>query len=102
MIYYIVVDPENRFRNVAIRTVIVRDTTSPIIVFNEDTTINKSSVNSYNPLSDVTTIDNSNGNVTLNYTGTIEANEGSYIITYTAADESGNTTTKKRLIKVVN
>lgn len=100
MLYYIVVDPENNLKNTAIRTVIIRDTTSPIIIFDEDRTISLSNVSTYNPLGDVTLYDNSNDNVTLTYTGTIGNAVGNYIITYTATDKSGNSTTKKRIIKV--
>lgn len=100
MLYYIVVDPENNLKNTAIRTVIIRDTTSPIIIFDENRTISLSNVSTYNPLGDVTLYDNSNDNVTLTYTGTIGNAVGNYIITYTATDKSGNSTTKKRIIKV--
>ena len=102
MIYYIVVDPENGLRNVAVRTVIIRDTTVPDIIFNENTTLTVSNASSYNPLSDVTVIDNSGENITPTYTGTVESRVGSYIITYVARDSSGNTVTKKRIIKVTN
>ena len=102
MIYYIVVDPENGLRNVAVRTVIIRDTTVPDIIFNENTTLTVSNASSYNPLSDVTVIDNSGENITPTYTGTVESSVGSYIITYVARDSSGNTVTKKRIIKVTN
>lgn len=102
MIYYIVVDPENGLRNVAVRTVIIRDTTVPDIIFNENTTLTVSNASSYNPLSDVAVIDNSGENITPTYTGTVGSSVGSYIITYVARDSSGNTVTKKRIIKVTN
>ncbi len=100
LLYYVIVDPENGYRNTANRTVVVRDTTPPVINLEETTTITQAQVSGFNYLSGVTVKDNSNANVTLNYTGSVQTTKGSYIITYTATDQSGNTSTKKRIIRV--
>lgn len=100
LLYYVIVDPENGYRNTANRTVVVRDTTPPVISLEETTTITQAQVSGFNYLSGVTVKDNSNANVTLNYTGSVQTTKGSYIITYTATDQSGNTSTKKRIIRV--
>ena len=99
-IYYIIEDQNNGFRNSAIRTVIVRDTTPPILNFEETTTISLSQATNFNLMSGVTVSDNSRDNVAITHSGTVERRVGSYIITYTATDSSNNTSVKKRIIKV--
>jgi len=100
LLYYVIVDPENGYRNTANRTVVVRDTTPPVISLEETTIITQSQVSGFNYLSGVTVKDNSNANVSLTYTGSAQTTKGSYVITYTAKDQSGNTSTKKRIIRV--
>ncbi len=100
MLYYIIVDPDNGYKNTAIRTVVVRDTTPPVITLEETTTILSSEASGFNYLNGVTVFDNSYANISLTYTGSVQSTPGSYVITYSATDPSGNTATKKRIIKV--
>ena len=100
-IYYIIVDPDNGYKNTAVRTVIIRDTTVPILEFEEITTITLSEVDEFDYMQGVSASDNSNVDVDITYTGTIENSVGSYVITYTATDVNNNKTVKKRIIKVI-
>jgi competence protein ComGC len=85
----------------ATRTVIVRDTTAPTIIFPKDTTIHTSEVAGFDPLKGVSATDNYNNNITITANNSSLANlPGNYIITYTATDSSGNTTTERRVINV--
>lgn len=83
------------------KTVIVVDNKKPSIKFPKNTTIKVSDVSSFDLEKDVVVSDNS-AKVDFTYDDTLEAKAGSYIITYKAIDLSGNKTTKKRLIKVIN
>lgn len=83
------------------KTVIVVDNKKPSIKFPKNTTIKVSDVASFDLEKDVVVSDDS-AKVDFTYDDTLEAKEGSYIITYKATDLSGNKTTKKRLIKVIN
>ncbi|HHW69038.1 MAG TPA: DUF5011 domain-containing protein [Tenericutes bacterium] len=85
----------------AVRTVIINDTKPPKITFPENTTITIEQALSYNPLSDVVITDNSNKDVSITVNSQLSNIAGKYILTYTATDNSGNKTTKKRLITVV-
>lgn len=85
----------------AVRTVIINDTKPPKITFPENTTITIEQALSYNPLSDVVITDNSNKDVSITVNSQLSNIAGKYILTYTATDNSGNKTTKKRLITVI-
>lgn len=98
--YYIIVDPNNGYRNTAIRTIIIRDTTPPELSFEETTTIPLSSAANFDYFEGVTASDNSNTNVDVRYNGHVENKVGDYVITYTAIDSYNNKATKKRIIKV--
>ena len=85
----------------ATRTVIVRDTESPTIIFPKDTMIHTSEVAGFDPLNGVSATDNYTNNVTVSANNSSLANlPGNYLITYTATDSSGNTTTERRVINV--
>ena len=101
-IYYIIVDPNNGYRNLAIRTVIVRDTTPPDILFDESTTILTQNASSFNPMTGVSAVDNSGEHITVTYEGHVDSQPGNYIITYTASDSSGNIKISKRLVEVTD
>lgn len=101
MINYIIIDPESNLKNIAVRTVVIRDTTSPIIDLEESTTIQLTDVMNFNPLSGVSVSDNSGENININLIGNVEASVGSYILNYCAKDSSNNETCKKRIVKVI-
>ena len=85
----------------ATRTVIVRDTEAPTIIFPKDTMIHTSEVAGFDPLNGVSATDNYTNNVTVSANNSSLANlPGNYLITYTATDSSGNTTTERRVINV--
>ena len=86
--------------NTGIKNVVVVDTTSPVISFNGNITINASQVNSYNYLTGVTATDNSLETPTLTYEKNFPAVAGKYSIKYIAKDSSGNTTEKYRTVVV--
>lgn len=100
-IYYVnytVID-DNGYSNTVTRSVIIADTTAPVITIPSENTLN-SSLTTYDLMEGVSCEDNSgycditvNGKINF---GTI----GKYIIEYTAKDPSGNTTLTKRVITI--
>lgn len=86
--------------NSSIRTIIVRDTLSPVIEFNDSLTINMSEVNTFDFLADVKATDNSNEDVNLTVETNFKAIKGNYTIKYIATDTSGNVATKLRKVTV--
>ena len=97
-VHYTVVD-NNGYANTSVLSVIVADTTIPIITFPEKNKISKDITN-FDLLKNVSCEDNS-GYCDIEYKGQIDYGVvGKYIITYTAKDPSGNTSTKKRVITI--
>lgn len=101
-ITYAVTDPDDKSLTATVsRVVIVIDSSSPKISLPETETITSSEVMAYDLEEGVVVTDNS-GHVTLTYDNTLTPVSGDYVITYKAQDSSGNTTTRKRLIKVID
>ena len=97
-VYYTVVD-DSGYANTAILSVIIADTTIPDIKLPKENKISKD-VTSFDLLKNVTCNDNS-GYCDIEFSGKIDFGvTGKYIITYTAKDPSGNTSTKKRVITI--
>ena len=95
----IYVEDENAIASSLTLNVVVNDTEAPTIILPSNNTISIS-VNSYNVLEGVRCIDNS-GECDINFSGNISyGHAGSYVITYTAKDPSGNTTVSRRTITV--
>lgn len=86
----------------ATRTVIVRDSTSPTIIIPKDTSIHVSEIASFNNQRGVIIADNYDANPTLTIDSTLANIPGTYVITYTVTDSSGNQTTERRVINVNN
>lgn len=82
------------------RYIIVRDTIAPTITVPITETISSSVVSGYNLMSGVSVTDNSDETIIPEITGQLSTIPGSYIITYTATDSSGNRRIKKRTIIV--
>ena len=91
---------KNGYCNSSIRTVIVRDTTAPIISFNDSLTISYDEIDTYDFLTDVTITDNSNITPTIEVRTDFTAIKGNYSIEYIATDASGNVSTKLRKVTV--
>lgn len=85
-----------------IRTVVVRDTISPIIYFPENNIVKVSEISGFDVEEGVCAIDNSKGDITVTHESSLSNIPGKYVILYTAKDPSGNTTNAKRVITVVN
>lgn len=85
-----------------IRTVTVKDTTPPVLTIPGNIEIGINSVENFNALTGVITTDNSLKTPTLVVSGTLSKIPGTYSITYTSTDGSGNKTVKVRTIKVTN
>lgn len=85
-----------------IRTVVVRDTISPVIYFPENNIVKASKISGFDVEEGVYAIDNSKGNITVTHESSLSNIPGKYVILYTAKDSSGNTTNAKRVITVVN
>ncbi len=100
-VIYSVTDP-NGLTTSATRTVIVRDTTSPIITFPKETTLLSNQVSGYNLNENVIVSDNYDQNSTLYINSNLSNRPGKYVVTYTATDSSGNQTIERRVIKVEN
>ncbi len=90
----------NGYSNIAYRTIIVRDTTGPVIEFTGDLTLNLSQVDNYDFKSDITVTDNSGQEVEVTVTDNIYPLAGSYTVEYKATDTSGNVSTKLRKVVV--
>ncbi len=86
----------------SIRTVVVRDTTPPVISVPDESTITISQVNGYDVNSGVYAVDNSNESITVKSESSLSNIPGKYIVLYTASDSSGNETSLKRIISVVD
>lgn len=86
----------------SIRTVVVRDTISPIISVPTVSQIKVSEVNGFNVDSGVYAIDNSNESITVTSTSTLSNIPGTYVITYMAKDSSNNESNLRRIITVVS
>lgn len=85
-----------------IRTVVVRDTISPVIYFPENNIVKASKISGFDVEEGVYAIDNSKGDITVTHESSLSNIPGKYVILYTAKDPSGNTTNAKRVITVVN
>lgn len=97
-VIYTVVDSKGYSASVT-RNIIVVDEDAPTLTLPDNETIS-TSVTSYDLMKGVICIDNSN-TCKVTTSGTIKfGTAGKYVIVYTAKDESGNTTTKKRVITV--
>ncbi len=97
-VHYTVVD-NNGYANTTILSVIIADTTIPIITLPKENKISKDEI-SFDLLKNVSCEDNS-GYCDIEFSGEIDYGVvGKYIITYTAKDPSGNTSTKKRVITI--
>lgn len=97
-VYHTVVD-DNGYANTSVLSLIIADTTLPEIKFPEENKISKDAT-TFDLMNNVTCSDNS-GYCDIKFSGEIDFGViGKYIITYTAKDPSGNTTTKKRVITI--
>lgn len=97
-VYHTVVD-DNGYANISVLSLIIADTTIPEIKFPEENKISKDAI-TFDLMNNVTCNDNS-GYCDIEFAGEIDFGViGKYIITYTAKDPSGNTTTKKRVITI--
>ncbi len=85
------------------RTVTVIDSTAPVLSGVEDIQINFGE--DFNPLKGITASDNSDGDITskIKVDGTVDINKaGSYKLTYSVSDVSGNTVTADRTVTVID
>lgn len=92
-----IVDNDKSYTSTITRTVIIRDTTPPIITLPSDVTI--TNINSFDPLSGVSASDNSNESISVSVSD-LDKNSKEQIISYKACDSHNNCTTKRRIIKV--
>ena len=82
------------------RTVIVKDSTDPILIIPENITID-TNVNSFDVMEGISATDNSGEDIKVSAKSNISFGiPGEYTITYTAKDSSGNITIKKRMITI--
>lgn len=100
-IYYVtytVVDEEG-YSNSIVKNIIIVDEEAPVLILPENETID-TTVTSYDLMSGVSCTDNSKV-CNISTVGTINYGMvGKYVIEYIAKDETGNTTTKKRVITI--
>lgn len=86
--------------NVAYRTIIVRDTTGPVISFDKNLEMTYEESKTYDFKSDITVTDNSNEEVSVEVSNNITLLPGNYTVKYVAKDSSGNETIKLRKITI--
>ena len=86
----------------AVRTVTIVDKIAPVINVPENTSINIDQVDSFDLLDGVTVTDNSGEQINVIASGSLSRIAGSYIITYSATDSSGNMGTATRVINVID
>lgn len=97
-VIYTVVDSKG-YSDSIIRNIIIADEEAPTLTLPDNETIS-TSITSYDLMKGVVCTDNSNI-CKVTTSGTIKFGTiGKYVIEYTAKDESGNTTTKKKVITV--
>ena len=83
------------------RIVSVVDTAPPVIVLNGNSSITLEVGSAYSEAG-ATATDNVDGSVSISISGSVDTNAvGTYTITYTATDSSGNTATKTRSVEVI-
>lgn len=92
----------NGLTTTSIRTVVVRDTISPVIYFPENNIVKVSELAGFPVEEGVYAIDNSNEGINVTTVSSLSNTPGKHVILYTAKDSSGNTTNAKRVITVVN
>lgn len=97
---YSVITKDKKTKSVY-KTIIINDTKAPTIIIPENQTITANEALAFDLENGVIVNDNS-GTATLTYNSTLSSINGNHIITYTAKDQTGNKTTKKRLIKVTS
>jgi hypothetical protein len=83
------------------RTVRVADTTPPVITLNGSSTMQLECGQGYVEPG-TSAIDNYDGTVSVTITGTVASSPGTYVLTYTSVDTSGNVSTRTRTIIVVD
>lgn len=101
---YDVQDSDSNDAETKTRTVIVRDTTDPVITLIGSSSINLSVGDTYTE-SGATAADNLDGNLTSSIitSGTVDtASGGSYTVTYTVTDSEGNTGEAFRTVNVID
>lgn len=90
---------DSEYRSTIIRTVIVRDTTPPVISLPNNNILTSSELASFDLLAGVVVTDNSNQEISIETRG-YDFLPTDKIIEYKACDIYGNCTTQRRLIKV--
>lgn len=92
---------DNNITSKITRTVIVRDTTPPVLIVPSNTTID-TSVSTFSLMQGVNATDNSGVPVVMTIGSNLSLGiVGTYTITYIAEDGSGNKTVKKRVITII-
>lgn len=90
----------NGHTNFVYRTIIVRDTIGPEIIFSNNLVLTYEQAESYDFESDIIVRDNSGDNVEIVIEDNITILPGEYTVKYTAKDSSGNETTKLRKVTI--
>ncbi len=89
-------------QSTATRTVNVIDTTAPVITLNGSNPMTVDLANGIYLEPGATATDACDGSITVSKSGSVLAVVGTYTVTYTATDSSGNTTTRTRTVNVTS
>lgn len=92
---------DNGYTSKTTRTIIIRDTTPPEITIPSSTELTVNQLNNFNLLEDVSVVDNSGEDITIQTSG-FDRLPIDKIVEYKACDSHGNCTVKRRLIKIIN
>jgi hypothetical protein len=87
--------------SIVTRTVVVQDTTAPVITLNGPSTVTVQCGSGYSE-SGATATDTCDGSLAVSITGSVSTAKGSYTVTYRATDSSGHTATTTRTVNVVD
>jgi len=83
----------------ATRTVVVKDTTAPVITLKGDNPLTVDCSKGYSEPG-ATAADNYDGSIPVSISGSVLSSAGTYTVTYTATDSSGNSATATRMVIV--
>lgn len=94
------VTDSNGFTISATRTINIVDNEAPVITVPQDVVLSVSDVSLFDVMDGVSVTDNYDQDLTVNADSSLTSAVGKYVITYSATDSSGNTSSVRRVVNV--